>query len=140
TSEFAFRHPGETRNPHNLNHTPGGSSSGSAAAVAANMVSFALSTQTGGSIIRPAAYCGVFGFKPSFGLISRDGMQVMCESLDVIGWHANTLEMTNNLATEILPFKKAAELPETIKVAVITDNSECALQDEGQVAIEKFID
>src|SRR5690606_23439822 len=83
TAEFAFRHPGPTRNPRNLAHTPGGSSSGSAAAVAAGMVPLALSTQTGGSIIRPAAYCGVPGFKPSYGFVSRDGLQLTSESLDV---------------------------------------------------------
>src|SRR5690606_25558483 len=69
TAEFAFAAPGPTRNPRHLAHTPGGSSSGSAAAVAAGMVSFALGTQTGGSIIRPAAYTGVVGFKPGFGRV-----------------------------------------------------------------------
>src|SRR6185437_14115020 len=68
TTEFANRHPGPTSNPHNSAHTPGGSSSGSAAAVADFMVPLAIGTQTGGSVIRPAAYCGVVGFKPSFGL------------------------------------------------------------------------
>ncbi|MEM8976806.1 MAG: amidase, partial [Pseudomonadota bacterium] len=67
TTELAHFHPGKTRNPHSGTHTPGGSSSGSAAAVAAGMVPFALGTQTTGSVLRPASYCGVFGFKPSFG-------------------------------------------------------------------------
>ena len=67
TTEFAYFEPGPTRNPHNLNHTPGGSSSGSAAGVASGFFPFALGSQTGGSVIRPAAYCGVVGFKPSFG-------------------------------------------------------------------------
>src|SRR5690606_18990353 len=82
TAEYAFREPGPTRNPANLAHTPGGSSSGSAAAVAAGMVPLALSTQTGGSIIRPAAYCGVPALKPSYGLVSRSGMTLTSESLD----------------------------------------------------------
>ncbi|MDR3002886.1 MAG: amidase, partial [Acidovorax sp.] len=81
TAEFAFVKPGPTRNPHSLEHTPGGSSSGSAAAVAAGMVDFALGTQTGGSMMRPAAYCGVVGFKPSFGLVHRQGMMVTAETL-----------------------------------------------------------
>ena len=74
TTEFASFAPGKTRNPYNPAHTPGGSSSGSAAAVAAGMVPLALGTQTNGSVIRPASFCGVVGFKPSFGLISRAGM------------------------------------------------------------------
>ncbi len=103
TAEYAFRNPGPTRNPWNPAHTPGGSSSGSAAAVAAGMVPAALSTQTGGSIIRPAAYCGVVGFKPSFGLLSRDGMKLTSESLDVIGWHAASVDYAQALAHALLP-------------------------------------
>ncbi|MFP3436032.1 amidase family protein, partial [Paraburkholderia sp. SIMBA_061] len=71
TTELATYAPGKTRNPHNPEHSPGGSSSGSAAAVAAGMVPLTLGTQTNGSVIRPAAYCGVYGYKPSYGLISR---------------------------------------------------------------------
>jgi Asp-tRNA(Asn)/Glu-tRNA(Gln) amidotransferase A subunit family amidase len=74
TTEFAYFSPGKTRNPHNPEHTPGGSSSGSAAAVAAEMVPLALGSQTNGSTIRPAAFCGVVGFKPTHGLISRHGI------------------------------------------------------------------
>jgi Asp-tRNA(Asn)/Glu-tRNA(Gln) amidotransferase A subunit family amidase len=85
TTEFATFTPGPTRNPHNPAHTPGGSSSGSAAAVGAQMVPLALGTQTAASIIRPAAYCGVVGFKPSFGLIPRAGVKSLSESLDTIG-------------------------------------------------------
>jgi Asp-tRNA(Asn)/Glu-tRNA(Gln) amidotransferase A subunit family amidase len=85
TTEFATRQPGPTANPHDLTRTPGGSSSGSAAGVAAGFFPFAIGTQTAGSIIRPAAYCGVAGFKPSFGTLPRQGMKVMSESLDTIG-------------------------------------------------------
>ncbi|MGH7040834.1 MAG: amidase family protein, partial [Acetobacteraceae bacterium] len=85
TTEFATRHPGPTVNPHNAAHTPGGSSSGSAAGVAAGFFPFAFGTQTAGSVIRPAAFCGVTGYKPSFGTIHRAGMKVMSESLDTIG-------------------------------------------------------
>jgi Asp-tRNA(Asn)/Glu-tRNA(Gln) amidotransferase A subunit family amidase len=92
TTEFAYRHPGPARNPHNLNHTPGGSSSGSAAAVADFMVPIALGTQTGGSTIRPASYCGIVGYKPSFGLINRAGLKFVAESLDHIGVMARTVD------------------------------------------------
>src|SRR5436309_9032427 len=85
TTEFANRHPGPTGNPQNLAHTPGGSSSGSAAAVADFMVPLALGTQTGGSVIRPAAYCGAYAIKPSFGAINRAGTKFLAESLDTIG-------------------------------------------------------
>ncbi|HAL38275.1 MAG TPA: amidase [Polaromonas sp.] len=85
TTEFAWRHPGKTRNPWNLNHTPGGSSSGSAAAVACGCVPAALGTQTLGSVIRPAAFCGVVGYKPSFGTIPRTGVYALAPSLDHIG-------------------------------------------------------
>ncbi|MBU8540118.1 amidase [Falsiroseomonas tokyonensis] len=91
TTEFATRHPGATANPHNVAHTPGGSSSGSAAAVADFMLPIAFGTQTAGSIVRPAAYCGVVGFKPSYGTFHRGGMKVCSESLDTIGLMARSL-------------------------------------------------
>lgn len=82
---FAYPHPGPTTNPHNAARTPGGSSSGSAAAVAAGFVSFALGTQTAGSTIRPASYCGVSGFKPSYGLVPLAGVQAISTTLDHLG-------------------------------------------------------
>ena len=91
TAEFAFTQPGPTTNPWNAAHTPGGSSSGSAAAVACGAVAFALGTQTGGSVIRPAAYCGVLGFKPTRGLVHRAGLRLLCDSLDTIGWFARSV-------------------------------------------------
>jgi len=91
TTEFATRHPGPTTNPHNPAHSPGGSSSGSAAGVAAGFFHFGIGTQTGGSILRPAAYCGVVGFKPSFSALHRGGMKVMSESLDTIGVMARSV-------------------------------------------------
>jgi Asp-tRNA(Asn)/Glu-tRNA(Gln) amidotransferase A subunit family amidase len=91
TTEFATRAPGKTRNPHDPSHTPGGSSSGSAAAVAAGMVPVALGSQTGGSTIRPAAYCGVYGFKPTHGLISRHGMFQLARSLDHVGLFSRSI-------------------------------------------------
>jgi Asp-tRNA(Asn)/Glu-tRNA(Gln) amidotransferase A subunit family amidase len=85
TTEFATRHPGPTTNPRDAAHTPGGSSSGSAAGAAAGFFHAGFGTQTAGSIIRPAAFCGAVGFKPSFGTLHRGGMKVMSESLDTIG-------------------------------------------------------
>lgn len=92
TTEFANIHPAQTCNPHNPAHTPGGSSSGSAAAVADCMVPLALGTQTGGSTIRPAAYCGVVGLKPTFNSINRAGLKFSAETLDTIGLIARSVE------------------------------------------------
>src|ERR1700693_5372107 len=92
TTEFAFRQPGKTRNPWNTGHTPGGSSSGSAAAVAAGFVPIAIGTQTLGSVIRPAAYCGVVGFKPSLGAIPRTGVHPLAGSLDHVGFFARSVD------------------------------------------------
>ena len=91
TTEFANRHPGPTTNPNDPDFSPGGSSSGSAAAVADFMVPLAIGTQTGGSVIRPAAYCGVVGFKPSFGLFPPAGMRINTEALDTVGIMARSV-------------------------------------------------
>src|SRR3954468_17702572 len=85
TTGFASMDPAPTRNPRNLEHTPGGSSSGSAAAVAAGMIPLALGTQTGGSVIRPASYCGITGLKPTYGLFSMEGVLPLAQSLDTLG-------------------------------------------------------
>ncbi|MDQ7727110.1 amidase family protein [Halomonas sp. SpR8] len=92
STEFAYFAPGKTRNPHDPTRTPGGSSSGSAAAVAAGMVPLAFGTQTAGSIIRSASYCGVFGFKPTFGTLSCDGVKPFSASLDTLGWFTRYIE------------------------------------------------
>ena len=90
TAAFAYRTPPPTHNPHDLAHTPGGSSSGSAAAVAAGMVPVALGTQTGGSVLRPASYCGVTGFKVSYGLLPMEGVLTFAKSLDTLGFFTHT--------------------------------------------------
>ena len=92
TTEFALFHPGPTANPRDLRRTPGGSSSGSAAAVADRMVPVALGTQTAGSIVRPAAFCGVFGFKPTFGAVPTGGVRTIAPSLDTVGPLARSIE------------------------------------------------
>ena len=91
TTELAFVHANETRNPHNHDHSPGGSSSGSAAAVAAHHVPLAIGTQTNGSVIRPASFCGTFGFKPTRGVISREGLLQTSVSLDQVGCFGRSL-------------------------------------------------
>jgi len=92
STEFAYFQPGKTRNPHDPGRTPGGSSSGSAAAVADGMVPLAFGTQTAGSVIRPASYCGCVGYKPSFGLIDRTGVRPFADGLDTVGVFAATVE------------------------------------------------
>ena len=101
TTEFATRHPNKTRNPHNLKHTPGGSSQGSAAAVADGMVPIAFGTQTTSSIIRPAAYCGVVGYKPSFGRVNRAGVKALSDSLDTVGTLTRTVPDAALLVEEL---------------------------------------
>jgi len=90
TTAFAYQTPAPTRNPRDLGHTPGGSSSGSAAAVAAGMVPFTIGEQTRGSVLRPASFCGVTGFKPSYGLLSMDGVLPLSKSLDTLGFFTHT--------------------------------------------------
>ena len=104
STELAVFAPGKTRNPHNPDHTPGGSSSGSAAAVSAAMVSLSVGTQTNGSIIRPASYCGVYGFKPSFGRISRHGVLEQSPPLDTVGVFARDLADLALLADVLMRF------------------------------------
>jgi len=104
TTECAYFSPGKTRNPHHPEHTPGGSSSGSAAAVAAGMVPLALGSQTNGSTIRPAAFCGVYGFKPTHGLIPRHGILRLSRTLDHVGVFARTLEDIALLAEELVGY------------------------------------
>ncbi|MGE4111661.1 MAG: amidase [Burkholderiales bacterium] len=107
TTELATYSPGKTRNPHNPGHTPGGSSSGSAAAVAAGMVPLSVGSQTNGSVIRPAAYCGVYGYKPSYGLIPRSGVLKQSRALDQIGVFGRTVEDVALIAGQITGFDPA---------------------------------
>jgi Asp-tRNA(Asn)/Glu-tRNA(Gln) amidotransferase A subunit family amidase len=97
TSEFAVHEPTEVRNPRHLEHAPGTSSAGSAAAVAAGMVPLALGSQTAGSCIRPASYCGVFGFKPTFGAVPRTGVLKTADTLDTIAWFARSIDDVERL-------------------------------------------
>ena len=104
TTEFAYFSPGKTRNPNNPEHTPGGSSSGSAAAVSANMAPLAIGSQTNGSTIRPAAYCGVIGFKPTHGLISRHRVSPLSRTLDHVGLFARSIGDIALLAEALIAY------------------------------------
>ncbi len=119
TTEFAFRFPGKTSNPHDRRHSPGGSSSGSAAAVADAMVPLAVGTQTGGSVIRPAAYCGVYGLKPSYGQLSFAGVRHMAESLDTLGCMARSLDDIALFRAVLLgiALRPPAELGSALRIA-----------------------
>src|SRR6266513_538950 len=138
TTEFANRHPGPTANPHNIDHTPGGSSSGSAAAVADFMVPLAIGTQTGGSVIRPAAYCGVVGFKPSFGLFPPAGMRINTETLDTIGIMARLVGdiALFRAAMMAIPYT-APEIPQTApRLGLCRGPHWDDAQPEGRAALE----
>ena len=138
TTEFANRHPGKTRNPHNPAHTPGGSSSGSAAAVADWQVVLATGTQTGGSVIRPAAFCGVVGYKPSFGHFPPAGMKANTEWLDTIGAYARSLDdiALFRAALMAIPHRPIAKLDTPPRIAVCFTPHKDELQPEGIAAIE----
>lgn len=140
TAEFAYVSPGPTRNPHHLDYTPGGSSSGSAAAVAAGMVELALGTQTGGSIIRPAAYCGVVGFKPTFGRVHRQGMQVLCDSLDTIGWFTRTVAQAAATAQLLLGPEATPPTARAPRVALLPCRSLAALSPAAESALMTCVD
>lgn len=115
TTEYAYFHPGKTRNPHDKTRTPGGSSSGSAAAVASFMVPGAIGSQTNGSVIRPAAFCGVVGYKPTHGLIPRSGVLNLSRTLDHVGTFARNVEDAALLAEAMMGFD--AEDPDTRPLA-----------------------
>ncbi|EGI76487.1 amidase [Hylemonella gracilis] len=111
TTEFSTFQASPTRNPRNVKHTPGGSSSGSCAAVGSDMVPLAFGAQTAASIIRPAAYCGVVGYKPSFGFISRVGVKALSDTLDTIGCVARTVDDVALFAAALSGDKTLADLP-----------------------------
>jgi Asp-tRNA(Asn)/Glu-tRNA(Gln) amidotransferase A subunit family amidase len=153
TTEFAFFGPGPTRNPHRATHTPGGSSSGSAAAVAAGLADLALGTQTIGSIIRPASYCGVVGFKPSYERVSRAGVIPLSPSFDHIGPFATTVAGVQRAAAALIPdwrthpdvgepvigvpagpYLQRADLPTRLHFATLIDQLEAGGVDVRRVA------
>ena len=134
TAELAYIHPCKTKNPHDYSRTPGGSSSGSAAVVASHMAHLSIGSQTGGSIIRPASYCGVVGYKPSYGLISRNGVLKVSDKLDTMGVFGKTVKDVALLAKTLI--KK--DLHDTSTVHYSADGMLEACE-EGPVFEPKFI-
>ncbi len=134
TAELAYICPGKTTNPHDYSRTPGGSSSGSAAVIASQMAPLSIGSQTGGSIIRPASYCGVVGYKPSYGLISRSGALKTSEKLDTIGVFGKTVQDVALLAKALI--KKDIYDSSTIHFAADNMLEECK---KGPVFEPKFI-
>jgi Asp-tRNA(Asn)/Glu-tRNA(Gln) amidotransferase A subunit family amidase len=134
TAELAYIHPGKTTNPHDYSRTPGGSSSGSAAVIASNMAPLSIGSQTGGSIIRPASYCGVVGYKPSYGLISRSGVLKTSEKLDTIGVFGKSVEDVALLAKALI--KKDIYDSSTVHFAADHMLEECK---KGPIFEPKFI-
>ena len=116
TTEFAYFEPGPTRNPHNLTHTPGGSSSGSAAAVAAGLCVLSLGTQTIGSIIRPAAFCGVIGFKPTLGRVPTEGLVYFSRTLDQVGFFTQDMAGIELASSVLCGQWKPVPVPATLPV------------------------
>jgi Asp-tRNA(Asn)/Glu-tRNA(Gln) amidotransferase A subunit family amidase len=144
TTEFAYWQPGPTVNPYNKKHTPGGSSSGSAAAVSSGMIPVALGSQTAASVIRPASYCGVYGFKPSYGILPLDGVKPLAPSLDHAGFLARSLEDIKIFFTAILghehfserPLKLHGKTASELAVTTLSGAWEMVLQKDCQKAVE----
>ncbi len=124
TTEFAYFEPAPTRNPHNLAHTPGGSSSGSAAGVAAGIMPLSIGTQTIGSITRPAAYCGIVGFKPSFGRIENDGVIPFSISVDHLGFFIQDISGVNTVAQVLCNNWDSYKIRNTVQpiIGIVTGN------------------
>jgi amidase len=139
TTEFANRHPGPTTNPHNAGHTPGGSSSGSAAAVADFMVPLAFGTQTAGSVIRPAAYCGVIGYKPTVGEFSRVGLKLQSGTLDTLGIMARAIEDLPLIRSVLLAVaqRALARAPGAPRIGFCRSVSWDKLEPEYQALLER---
>ena len=134
TSELAYLAPPKTTNPHDYSRTPGGSSSGSAAVIASHMAHLSIGSQTGGSIIRPASYCGIVGYKPSYGLISRNGVLKTSDKLDTMGVFGKTVKDVALLAKTLI--KKDLYDPATVHFAADDMIKVC---EEGPIFDPKFI-
>ena len=134
TCELAYIHPSKTKNPHDYSRTPGGSSSGSAAVIASHMAHLSIGSQTGGSIIRPASYCGIVGYKPSYGLISRNGVLKTSDKLDTIGVFGKNVKDVALLAKSLI--KKDLYDPATVHFAADDMMKVC---EEGPIFEPKFI-
>ncbi|MSP89114.1 MAG: amidase [Alphaproteobacteria bacterium] len=141
TTEFAHLHPGPTANPHDPTRTPGGSSSGSAAAVAASMVPVALGTQTGGSVIRPSSFCGVFGFKSTLGRTDVTGVAELARSFDTVGWFARDAADLVLLAQVLLdaPCFVPGPVPARPRIGVTMTPAMASAMPEMRAAVESAV-
>jgi len=139
STEFAYFSPGPTRNPVNPQHTPGGSSSGSAAAVAAGYCPFALGTQTIASIIRPASYCGVYGYKPSYGLISTAGVFPFSQTADHVGIIAESLDTISFISSLLFPWNGQASILPEPSVGFVTGAYLEQAYDEQKANVERTL-
>ncbi|MHB1445927.1 MAG: amidase [Acidimicrobiales bacterium] len=141
TAELAMYEPGPTRNPHRLDHTPGGSSSGSAAAVAAGMADIALGTQTAGSVIRPASYCGVWGMKPTFGVVPTAGVKPVAPSLDTVGWFAASAAVLDLVWVTLTGRPGGEGLGQPLRIALVRteqwDDADADTQEAVEEAAER---
>ncbi|MBK8025089.1 MAG: amidase [Chloroflexi bacterium] len=139
TAEFAYFEPGPTRNPHNLAHTPGGSSSGSAAGVAAGLVPLALGTQTIGSIVRPASYCGIVGYKPSYGRLSTEGVLPVSKALDHVGLFTQDIDGMALAASLLCADWRPAGEVERPRLGVLTGAYLAQASDEMIAAFDGWV-
>lgn len=139
TTEFAGRYPGKTSNPHDPRRTPGGSSSGSAAAVADHMVPLAIGTQTGGSVLRPASFCGVFGYKPTFGHLSFEGVHHGAESFDTLGCMARSLDDIRLYRDVLMGFAARSRAPR-IRAALRIGLCRTAKWEEAEASTRTLIE
>ena len=141
TAEFAYFDPGPTRNPHDTDHTPGGSSSGSAAAVAAGLCPLALGTQTIGSVARPAAFCGVVGVKPTYGRVPTDGVIPVSSSVDTVGWFTQDVAGARLAAAVLYDDWRVLPQPRERPTLGVPDGPYLAqASDAGREAFERHVD
>jgi amidase len=139
TCEFAGSAPPETTNPHNAAHTPGGSSSGSAAAVADHMIPAALGTQTGGSVLRPSSFCGIFGFKPTYNMFNKEGVWPAADSIDTLGWLASSIDDVE-LLTAVLRMQTPQpprDMSSAPRIGIWRTDLWDTIQPESKVAVEE---
>jgi Asp-tRNA(Asn)/Glu-tRNA(Gln) amidotransferase A subunit family amidase len=139
TAEFAYAHPGPTRNPRRPTHTPGGSSMGSAAAVACGMADIALGTQTAASITRPASFCGVYGFKPTYSAVSVAGLKLVAPSLDTVGWFARDPRVLDAARVSLTADLPAGALTGPPRLALARTPDWAAAMPDSQAAVLEAI-
>jgi Asp-tRNA(Asn)/Glu-tRNA(Gln) amidotransferase A subunit family amidase len=139
TAELALYTPGATTNPHRSTHTPGGSSSGSAAAVAAGMADITLGTQTAGSVIRPASYCGVYGYKPTYGIVATSGVKLIAPSLDTVGWFTHSVVHLDAVRVVLTGRPSYQSLSRPPRLGVLRGEDWEAADPDSQAVVEQAV-